>query len=194
VKGGTHFAIGAAAGWLALWGAQSANVTGAPAEPGALLAGALVAAVGAIVPDIDHRRSTVSRRVPRRLVAEALRIIVPMAILVVAVAAVGGEDRAGAVLSFGMPLLKLVGLLVLPAAILVAVSLLVSRVFGHRGATHSLVFAAGATLVATALCARFDVTWWYGALFGLGWLSHLAADATSRKGLPSLWWPIAGRK
>lgn len=191
MNAGAHIALGAATGWLVLWGLHSAGV---PLEPDVLLAGAIVAAAGALVPDIDHPRSTVSRRVPRRLTRVGLRVVAPLAVVVVVSLALGHDDLANELLASGAPLLRVAALLVVPATILVAVSLLVSRAFGHRGATHSLVFAAGAGLGVAALGARFGVTWWYGVLFGLGWLSHLAADATSRKGLPSLLWPLAGRR
>jgi membrane-bound metal-dependent hydrolase YbcI (DUF457 family) len=191
MNAGAHIAIGAAAGWLALWGLNSAGV---PLEPDVLLAGAMVAASGALVPDIDHPRSTVSRRVPRRLTRVGLRIVAPLAAVVAVSLALGHDELADKLLTSGTPLLRLAALLVVPAALLVAVSLLVSRTVGHRGATHSLIFAAGAGLVVAALCTRLGVTWWYGALFGIGWLSHLAADATGRKGLPSLLWPLTGRR
>jgi len=191
VNAGAHLAIGAGAGALVLWGLHSAGV---PLEPDVLLAGALVAGAGALVPDIDHSRSTVSRRVPRRLTRVALRFVLPLAAVVAVSLALGHDELAGELLTSGTPLLRLAALLIVPAATLVAVSLLVSRAFGHRGATHSLVIAAGAGLLVAMLCTRFGVTWWYGALFGLGWLSHLAADATSRKGLPALLWPLTGRR
>ncbi len=191
MKGGAHVVVGAATGWLALWALHSSGVA---LGPDVLIAGALVAAVGALMPDIDHPRSTVSRRVPRRLVREAARVVLPLAAVVAVSLALGGRDAADKLMEAGEPLLRLVGLLVLPAAVLMTVSLLVSRTFGHRGATHSLVFAAAAGLIAAALCARFALSPWYGALFGLGWLSHLAADATGRRGLPSLLWPLSGRR
>jgi membrane-bound metal-dependent hydrolase YbcI (DUF457 family) len=192
MNGGTHVAIGAGAGWLTLWGLHSAGV---PLKPEVLVGGGIVAAVGAVIPDIDHPRSTVSRRVPRRLVREGLRFVVPLSAVVAVSAALGREEFSDEVLTSGAPLLRLAAMLILPAAILVAVSLLVSRTLGHRGATHSLVFAAGAGLLVAALCARFDVSAWFGVLFGVGWLSHLAADAMTRKGLPQLLWPVpAGSK
>jgi membrane-bound metal-dependent hydrolase YbcI (DUF457 family) len=189
MNAGAHLVLGAGAGWLALWALQAA---GTPLAPDVLVAGAVVSAAGALVPDIDHPRSTVSRRVPRRLTREALRVVAPLAVVVAVSLAFGHDRLADELLTSGTPLLRLGALLVVPAVILVAVSLLVSRAFGHRGATHSLVFAIGAGLGVAALCVRFGSTWWFGALFGLGWLSHLAADATSRKGLPSLLWPLTG--
>ena len=191
MNAGAHLAVGAGAGWLALWGLHSAGV---PLEPDVLLAGAIVAGAGALVPDIDHSRSTVSRRIPRRLTREGLRFVAPLAAITAVSLALGHKEVADQALTLGTPLLRVAELLFVPAAILVAFSLLVSRAFGHRGATHSLVFAAGAGFAVAALCERLGVSWLYGALFGLGWLSHLAADATSRKGVPSLLWPFAGRR
>ena len=69
-------------------------------------------------------------------------------------------------------------------------SFLIAHVFGHRGATHSLVFTAGATLIAVVCCLIFHLPWAYGLIFGWGWLSHLLADAITPEGLPCLLWPF----
>jgi membrane-bound metal-dependent hydrolase YbcI (DUF457 family) len=191
LKAGGHVAVGAAVACFALLALQSSGV-----EPprDVLLVGALVGGVGALVPDIDHPGSTVSRGVPRRLLLAALRVALALAVVTAAPLALGHSELVGQALDSGRPLLRFAGLLVLLAFVLVLVSLLISRVFGHRGATHSLVFAAGAGLFVAATCARAGLSPWYGALFGLGWVSHLAADALGRRGLPSLLWPLLGRR
>jgi len=191
VKAGPHLVVGAAAGWLAVWALQSAGKT-LPAD--VLLAGPLVAAVGALVPDIDHPGSTVSRRIPRRLTHWALRIAAPVGLVVAVSLALHQTWVAHKAAEAGEPLLRLAGLLVLPAVVIVALSLLASLLFGHRGATHSLVFAGGASLLTAALCLRVGLSAWYGVFLGLGWLSHLAADSLGRRRLPSLLWPLAGRR
>ena len=256
MKAGSHLVVGAAAGWLAVWALQSAG-TAVPAD--VFLAGPLVAALGALVPDIDHPGSTVSRRVPRRLTHWALRVAAPVGLVVAVSLALHQSWVAGKAAEAGEPLLRLAGLLmlpavvivaasllasgllghrgathsllfalvagaivaaigracgartwrlftiatltiashgllVLPAVVLVALSLLVSLLFGHRGATHSLAFAGGSSLLTAALCLRVGLSPWYGAFLGLGWLSHLAADSLGRRRLRALLWPLAGRR
>ncbi len=75
------------------------------------------------------------------------------------------------------------------------VSTLVSRVLGHRGVTHSAL--AVAALVALLLHRGYsrDIT----AALAVGYLSHLAADLLTPRGLRLAWplrrtwgWPICG--
>ncbi|HJW76624.1 MAG TPA: metal-dependent hydrolase [Thermoleophilia bacterium] len=191
LKAGGHVVAGAVVACFALWGLQR---SGAEIPADVLVAGVLVGSVGALVPDIDHPGSTVSRRVPRRLLHEALRVTVPLIAIAAVSVALGYTGVAGEALAAGRPVIGLGLLLLLMAAAIVAVSLLVSRIFGHRGATHSLVFALGAGLLVAALCGRIGMSPWYGVPFGLGWLSHLAVDAGGHRGVPSLLWPLAGRR
>ncbi len=183
--------VGAAAACFTLWALQSSGFE-PPRE--VLVGGALVGAVGALVPDIDHPRSTVSRGVPQRLLRAAARIALPLVVITALSVALGYSELADDARGLGRPLLGFAGLLALLACVLVLVSLLFAHVFGHRGATHSLAFAVGAGLFAAAACARAGLSPWYGALFGLGWLSHLVVDALGRRGLPSLLWPLPGRR
>jgi membrane-bound metal-dependent hydrolase YbcI (DUF457 family) len=189
LKAGGHVIVGAAAACLTLWGLQSSGVE-LPAD--VLAAGPLIGCVGALVPDIDHPGSTVSRRVPRRLLRAALRVALPLVVVAAVSLALGYARAADEAVSAGRPLIGLTALLTLAATAVAGASLLVSRAFGHRGATHSLLFAAAAGLLVAALCARLGASPWYGALFGLGWLSHLAADLTGRRGVPGLLWPLTG--
>lgn len=63
------------------------------------------------------------------------------------------------------------------------VSWLIQRIFGHRGAFHSLLFGAVQALVCYALLGP-----WAGAAFFVGYLSHLALDdALTRTKVPWLW-------
>jgi inner membrane protein len=67
------------------------------------------------------------------------------------------------------------------------ISLPLSRLFGHRGITHSL-FAVGAGMgfVAAALSWEQHLA----QAFAVGYLSHLAGDWCTSAGIPLLWpWP-----
>jgi inner membrane protein len=120
---GSHIALGAAA-WFA-----AAPRLGLPAlEPVSLG----LAVFGALLPDIDHPKSWVGKRV--------------------------------------WP-----------------VSAVVSRLFGHRGLTHSLLAIAGC--LALLLSDRFSIA--LSAPLVVGYLSHLAADLLTPGGL-RLAWPLKG--
>lgn len=65
----------------------------------------------------------------------------------------------------------------------------VGLVFGHRGFTHSLVFAGAVFLLAALLRARYAAWLPVSALYGLGIgiLSHLAFDMLNPSPVPLLW-------
>ena len=191
MNGGAHFVIGAATAGLGLWGAQK---IGLPLESGTILGGALIAGIGSLVPDIDHPRSTISRGLPMELLYRGLLLLlIPVAFA--AIPLLMGDFRSAFTIFQSlsrMPFIQWGLMFAIPALVLIAASAVVSILFGHRGATHSLVFAVGATCIVTIVCLFFNTAWWYGLLFGWGWLSHLLADATTEMGLPALFWPFSG--
>ena len=189
MKGRDHVFIGAASAGLGLWALGGAGVRVAPI---ALIAGAVAAGAGALAPDIDHPRSTISRGIPRDLLGEGLRLIALAAVLTGLLWYFAGRAVGMQALALAEPLVRWGWMLVVPAIVLVVVSWLASAVFGHRGATHSLAFAAGGAVAATVACLVMGLTPWWGLLFGWGWLTHLAGDALTDRGVPSLLWPFAG--
>jgi membrane-bound metal-dependent hydrolase YbcI (DUF457 family) len=158
---------------------------------------ALVAAgIGSLAPDIDHPRSTISSGIPRWLVNGALwRLLI--IVLVGTVVAFASRRALSDVLWgwYETPIVQTVVWLFLVAIVigvgLKVTSLLVSELFGHRGATHSLAFLVVATLVAVGLCYLLGFPLIYGIIFGWGYLSHLLADSLTPMGLPDLLWPMA---
>ena len=63
---------------------------------------------------------------------------------------------------------------------------LVNKVFGHRGATHSLLALAG--LVALGELPFLPWAWVHlGLLLGWGYAFHLLADGMTKSGVPLLW-------
>jgi membrane-bound metal-dependent hydrolase YbcI (DUF457 family) len=191
MNGGAHFVIGAATAGLGLWGAQKIGV---PLESGTILAGALIAGIGSLVPDIDHPRSTISRGFPTELLYRGLLLLlIPVAFAVFPLL-MGDFHSASTIFQSlsRMPFIQWGLMLAIPALVLIAASAAASMLFGHRGATHSLVFAVGATCMVAIICIFFNIAWWYSLLFGWGWLLHLLADATTEMGLPALFWPFSG--
>lgn len=106
-----------------------------PGDVVSVLAGVSGAAVGALLPDLDHPKSMLGRQLP-------------------------------------------------------FISLPLSKIFGHRGITHSLLAVAG--VLAAGLHAAEAMPWspWLVALVqgaALGYLSHLLADAFNPAGVPLLY-------
>lgn len=78
------------------------------------------------------------------------------------------------------------------------------KILGHRGVTHSLVGAAAAGFLFSALLHSANPAWlswlpWGSRSFGhilslflAGYLSHLATDCLTREGCPLLW-PLSKR-
>jgi membrane-bound metal-dependent hydrolase YbcI (DUF457 family) len=62
------------------------------------------------------------------------------------------------------------------------------RLLEHRSFTHAPV-----TAVALGWLVGAGTAWWVGAVFCVGWLSHLAADSISYMGVPWLW-PLTARR
>jgi membrane-bound metal-dependent hydrolase YbcI (DUF457 family) len=189
MRGDEHLAIGAVTSGLVLWGAQS---VGLQLGTGTILVGALVAGLGSLAPDIDHPRSTISRGLPAELLFRGLLLLLLAVILVVILAVLGDFRGAFKILQSlsQTPLIQWGLVLIILALALIALSAISSTLFGHRGATHSLVFAGIATCIAIGSCVYLNTAWWYGLLFGWGWLLHLLADATTETGLPALFWPF----
>ncbi len=189
MNGTAHFLIGGASTALGLWGAQR---LGLPVETGAIVIGAATGAASALIPDIDHPHSTISRGLPRRFLRVGFTLLlIPLGLALVSFIRESDGTASGLIHSLAnTPFYQWGVWIILPPLFLMGLSFLISHVFGHRGATHSLVFTAGATLIAMVCCLIFHVSWEYGLIFGWGWLSHLLADAITPEGLPSLLWPF----
>ena len=191
MNGGAHLVIGAATAGLGLWGAQK---IGLPLGSETIWVGAFIAGVGSLAPDIDHPGSTISRGLPRELLSRGLPLLLLPVMLVVASLLMGDSLGAFRIVQslFRIPFIQWGLIIVVLALVLMATSAIATILFGHRGATHSLLFAAGATCIVTFVCQFFNAAWWYGLLFGWGWLLHLLADATTEMGLPAMFWPFSG--
>jgi len=157
----------------------------------AVTAGA--AAVGALIPDIDHPHALLSKRIPLGLFA-AGTMVLGLVSLGGHMVSRQGSDTLGSVMITPMveaarPFIAWAWVLVLMAILLPAASSVASSVLGHRGPAHSLAAAAMVTVVACLGLALAGQPWSLGLVVGWGFLSHLIADATTKMGLPALLWP-----
>jgi hypothetical protein len=163
---------------------------GVPVDAVAIGFGALAGGLGALMPDIDHPQSTASRSLPRKFLAQGVEMVVPLVAILLLFGGLGSSSAGASMFAAFAPALKFAGALLAAGIALLVLSAGVRMFTQHRGATHSLAFAGGATILACVACLVFSVPAWYGLLFGWGWLTHLAADATTNMGLPSLYWPF----
>ncbi|MDY0341429.1 MAG: metal-dependent hydrolase [Coriobacteriia bacterium] len=157
--------------------------------------GPAIAGVGALAPDIDHRDSWIGSRIPLTLIGAGLLLLFMPPVFALSAKSGGAMSGLWANMSqYNGSLVKWGALALGIGALLLTVSVLVTRAIGHRGATHSLAFAAGATVVTFAMAMIAGLGPWMGLMFGIGWVSHLMADAITPHGLPSLLWPLPARE
>ena len=152
--------------------------------------GATASGLGALAPDIDHAHSTIGNRVPAVLLTFGTLLLVSRVAL--RAASAGGMFApmfSAAWRSTGF-VTGLGALLFGVGAVLLYLSIKVTKSVQHRGPVHSLSIAAASTVVALPVLALLGLEPWYGFLFGFGWFTHLMADATTKTGLPSLFWPF----
>jgi hypothetical protein len=116
----------------------------------------------ALAPDIDHPCSTISKGLPRQMWRAGVDILAPILAIGLFFGVFGGREVAAKLLASFAPVLKMGLAVIVPAILLVLISLVVRSVTGHRGATHSLVFALAATVAASLVCAGVGVDCWYG--------------------------------
>jgi len=151
----------------------------------------MAAGLGALMPDIDHPRSTASKSLPDKLFGKAVDMVLPLVFLGVIFAIFAGKSVGASLMASFAPLFKVAGVMFGFAVVFVVASAVARRYTTHRGATHSLLAAGVATVFVMLVCLVVSVPAWYGPLFGWGWLTHLGADATSKMGVPALlWWPF----
>lgn len=192
MKGRDHVVMAAVPAALALW---AAHTGGAELGAAAYVGVPAAAALGALVPDIDHPTSLIGNGIPANLLASGLTVLLAAAgagwYLARSNAALAAEIRQ--LLERATPVVVWATTAMVAGAVLLAVSLVVSRFVPHRGPTHSLLAGCIATLAVCLACVGAGWSGLYGIAFGWGYASHLIADLPSRAGLPHLLWPFRGR-
>jgi len=191
VRGPEHVSIAVATADGAFW---LATHTQTPSIGVGYLAVAGAAALGALVPDIDHPQALIGNGLPAKIGGLGLAALLAASIGDWSVAHETKPSLGGAMiaplLQMLRPGLKWAWLAVGVALALVLLSLAASTLLGHRGPTHSLTAALALTLVACVAFAIGHQAWWLGLWFGWGYLSHLLADMTTKMGCPAMLWPI----
>lgn len=190
MKGRTHVAIAVVPAGAALWWLGSG---GTPLEPGLVAGVTAAAALGALAPDIDHRRSLIGRTIPREAMRRGLVVLLGLGgVAWFATRRIDAGVVEGMLASL-RPLTDAATWAVVVGVTLIGLSWFASGVLKHRGPMHSLVAAVlGSALVAGG-CVAAGAPWQLGAVFGWGYLSHVLADAITPSGCRSLLWPLTRR-
>jgi len=187
---GTSHAVTGAAAWIAVTSTSVPAFGWMPLEGVGVVAGALVAAGAALLPDADHHSGTIAFAVPGGSVVTS------------AIGAATGGHRKGTHSLLAM------------AAVTIAAYLLSFIVVTPNGWPHGLQLGSA---VVIAACTCFGVkalkltrswpkawltgaaaaaaiiwfvpeqTWWLPVCIGVGYLAHLLGDALTVQGVPFLW-------
>lgn len=156
--------------------------------------GPVIAGIGALAPDIDHKDSWIGSRIPLTLIGTGLLLLLAPLVHTLSARSDGVMSGVWANLStFSGSMIKWGALALGIGALLLTISVVVTRAVSHRGATHSLALAAAATVVSFVIAMIAGLGPWIGLMFGIGWISHLMADAITPHGLPSLLWPLPAK-
>lgn len=196
---GGHHAISGAAAWLALTGSTSIGTWNLGAgvldlSGPEVMAGTVVAAGAALLPDIDHPSATIARSAgaASKLATSAIGSVAghrgaTHTLLAVAVFTVFGTVAAGLGWSWHAPVLGQVQV----GEVIVAGVLCVFAVRALKLVSGSLLpwligLAAG---LLTGLAAP-ETSIWLPVAIGLGALVHLLGDLATTDGIPFPAWPL----
>lgn len=136
-----------------------------------------IAAITALLPDLDHPHALATRwpgRAARRHWRRAQR-----------------HHRRNRPLPMLATASTAAGLAVLAVAARSA-SWILTRTLGHRGGTHSLAAVTAVAAGTTGCAVLAGWPWWVPAAATIGYASHVLADACTRTGCP-LGWPVTAR-
>jgi membrane-bound metal-dependent hydrolase YbcI (DUF457 family) len=191
---GVNHATSGAAVWFAATAALPSFGTDAyPLGPAEVLAGAVVCAGAALLPDADHHSGTIAHSVPvlGKLVARSIEDA-------------SGGHRHGAHTILAGAIVTLVAVLigrftahvpvlgVVPIGPAIATIALICFAVKARELVRSWSAAWLIGLVAAAAVVVFapDNPTWFPIAVGLGFLTHIAGDLLTVEGVPSPTWPV----
>lgn len=189
---GTSHATSGALGWL-LIGPAIAGVLASPLEGKEIVAGALVTAGAALLPDLDHPNATIAYALGpvTQVLARGVNLVA------------GGHRQATHSLLFalfaGVATTALVKwsatAALLIAWFMIALALRALHIVPPRTGHNikGLVIAIEATIIVWAMAKFLPGDWWWlGVAVGLGSLLHLFGDCLTPEGVP-FFWPLKWR-
>ncbi|PRX97145.1 metal-dependent hydrolase [Allonocardiopsis opalescens] len=186
---GYAHALSGCAAWLAMGPAFAA--TGRPLGPGDVIAGALVCAGAALVPDLDHPSSTIAKTYG--VVSQAMSRVIEKA---------AGGHRQGThsllfalLVGIGCQLLQIASELALQVFLFLLLGIALRGIGFHvpkHGIISGVMNAASTVVVLVLLNLAVTDYSWVGAAVTLGILMHFLGDAVTHMGIP-LFWPLKTR-
>ncbi len=156
--------------------------------PVSMATAAAVAAAGGLAPDLDHPFSLASFAIPTTLLGYGGGFLA-----VLARQKTQEGPQLFSLTALGPSFVTAAWIAVWVGILLLALSLTAGKLFGHRGPVHSIAFGLIATLVVGLGLLVSGAPLWWALAFAWGWASHLAADGTTKMGLPHLLWPLKGQ-
>lgn len=189
MRGPEHVSIAVVTTGGALW-----LMNGQPDLSAYGLTAMSVAAIGSLVPDIDHPQAWISNRIPVTLLVGGGVALGMYEYLDWTMSKAGTSEVTAALaaplLDAMRPYLPLAWFAIAIAILLLTASIVLHKSVGHRGPTHSLAVGMILTTAVTLGIAIGGAPWTLGLWFGWGFLTHLLADMTTKMGCPALLWPM----
>jgi len=190
VRGSEHVAIAVLTTGCALYALNHGQIEMTPPA----LAIVATAAIGSLVPDIDHPRAWISNRIPITLAGYGLIFLLWFGFSNwyasgLDASAIGAPMWA-AMVGFARPFLGGAWLALGLGVALLVLAGVVAAFLEHRGPAHSLGVCAALAFVACIGASVAGQPWTLGLWFGWGYLSHLLADLSTPMGCPALLWPF----
>lgn len=194
---GVNHATSGAAVWLAATATLPALSTGIyPLAPMGVLAGALVCAGAALLPDADHHSATIAQSVP---------VLGSLATEAVGDATGGHRHGAHSLLAAAVvttlawflgritTTLPLLGTVALGPAIASAALVCFAVKARDLVSRWSIAWLIGVVVAAIVLVFSPGTPTWFAVAVGLGFVTHIAGDLLTVEGVPSPTWPIQVR-
>jgi len=178
-----HVVVGCGTTAVGLQMARSAGLIDLPVTY--FVTAVVVAGVAALLPDVDHPNSIMSKLAAPLLLAG----------LFIWLASPRLPDQIGGALWLNTLVALSVDLspqaiLGLSMVITAMAMIFVPVVTSHRGVTHSVLLTITVTAASLVYYSWAGMPVIFGLCFGWGWLSHLLLDATTKMGLPDWAWPL----
>lgn len=182
MRSGAHVGIGVLSTGIVCWGLRQAGAPLDPTDVGLALGAAVV---GSLAPDLDHPFSRASFGIPTVLLGYGGGFLL---------AAFLQSRMSGPqflpLSALGPAYFKAAWTAVAVAVILLALSLVLGTLFGHRGPVHSIAFGVLASAGVAMAVVTLGAPLWLVVPFAWGWAAHLLADATTPMRVPRLLWPF----
>lgn len=126
--------------------------------------------VGCLLPDIDHKESYISKRMPKLI----LNYIIVILVALMVIGLTGGGVNISRIPNY-----------ILVMIIIMVIMTIVPNIVNHRGPVHSI--AAAIPIICVLILFKIDAR--NILAFTIGWVAHLVEDMVTGNGV-AIMWPI----